>query len=223
MFLFFAHEASPGGFYTTGWPPPRGPLDELKAGVGETVLRHPKNVTDPPQASAFDGDVDVASNCGVSKSSSLAFLVESHQTFQLCGAEWPGFAGVEKQTGDIRVVDFDLQGPGNVFHAPKLIGVLVTLGGSAYVGLHSSDYIAVELDRDPQICEMFNQIDLGALGRRCRSIDSTQIHELKDPWSIIEIIFGLRLRHINGKTAYLLFNNCKFSQNLLGNAKVNNS
>ena len=83
LFQFLAHDASPGGFYTTRWPLPRGPLDNLKVGVGETVLGHPKNVTKPPQASTFDGDVEVAGNCGVSRSSLPALLVESHQTFEL--------------------------------------------------------------------------------------------------------------------------------------------
>ena len=83
LFQFPAHDVSPGGLYTTGWPLPRGPIDKLKGGAGETVLGHPKNVTKPPQASTFDGDVEVAGNCGVSKSSSPAPLVESHQTFEL--------------------------------------------------------------------------------------------------------------------------------------------
>ena len=83
LFQFFAHDASPGGFYTTGRPLPRGPLDELKGGVGETVLRHPQNVAEPPQASTFDCDVKVVDIGGVSNSSPPAPFVKSHQTFRL--------------------------------------------------------------------------------------------------------------------------------------------
>ena len=121
MFQFFEHDASPDGFYTIGWPLPRRPLDQLRVGVSETVLRHPKNVTEPPQSAAFDGDVEVAGNCGVSMSSSPAPLVESHHTFQLCGAEQPSLRGEEKHTGETSVVDLDLQGDRKVFHAPELI------------------------------------------------------------------------------------------------------